>query len=40
MVDSVEGTEVLQNENTNKEPEKGKAKASSTPDAQLRGSGW
>ena len=31
MVDSVEETEVLQNENTNKEPESGKAKASSTP---------
>ena len=31
MVDSVEETEVLQNENTNKEPESGKAEASSTP---------
>ena len=31
MVDSVEETEVSQNENTNKEPESGKAKASSTP---------
>ena len=31
MVDSVEETEVLQIENTNKEPESGKAKASSTP---------
>ena len=31
MVDSVEETEVLQNENTNKEPESGKAKVSSTP---------
>ena len=31
MVDSVEETEVLQNENTNKETESGKAKASSTP---------
>ena len=31
MVDSVEETEVLQNENTNKEPESGKAKASSNP---------
>ena len=31
MVDSVEETEVLQNENTNKEPESGKAKGSSTP---------
>ena len=31
MVDSVEETEVLKNENTNKEPESGKAKASSTP---------
>ena len=31
MVDSVEETEVLQNEITNKEPESGKAKASSTP---------
>ena len=31
MVDSVEETEVLPNENTNKEPESGKAKASSTP---------
>ena len=31
MVDSVEETEVLQYENTNKEPESGKAKASSTP---------
>ena len=30
MVDSVEETEVLQNENTNKEPESGKAKTSST----------
>ena len=31
MVDSVEENELLQNENTNKEPESGKAKASSTP---------
>ena len=31
MVDSFEQTEVLQNENTNREPESGKAKASSTP---------
>ena len=31
MVDSVEETEVLQNENTKKEPESGKAKASSAP---------
>ena len=31
MVDSVEETEVLQIENTNKEPESGKAKVSSTP---------
>ena len=31
MVHSVEETEVLQNENTNKEPGSGKAKASSTP---------
>ena len=31
MVDSVEETEVLQIENTNKEPESGKAEASSTP---------
>ena len=31
MVDSVEETEVLENENTNKEPESGKAKTSSTP---------
>ena len=31
MVDSVEETEVLQSENTNKEPESGEAKASSTP---------
>ena len=31
MVNSVEETEVLQNEDTNKEPESGKAKASSTP---------
>ena len=31
MVDSVEETEVSQNENTNKEPESGKAEASSTP---------
>ena len=31
MVDSVEETEVLPNENANKEPESGKAKASSTP---------
>ena len=31
MVNSVEETEVLQNENTNKEPESGKAKAFSTP---------
>ena len=31
MVDSVEETEVSQNENTNKEPDSGKAKASSTP---------
>ena len=31
MVDSVEETEVLQNQNTNKEPESGKANASSTP---------
>ena len=31
MVDSVEETEVLQKENTNKEPQSGKAKASSTP---------
>ena len=31
MVDSVKATEVLQIENTNKEPESGKAKASSTP---------
>ena len=31
MVDSVEETEVSQNETTNKEPESGKAKASSTP---------
>ena len=31
MVDSVEETEVLQNKNTNKEPETGKAQASSTP---------
>ena len=31
MVNSVEETEVLQNENTNKEPESGEAKASSTP---------
>ena len=31
MVDSVEENEVLQIENTNKEPESGKAKASSTP---------
>ena len=41
MVDSVGGTEVLQNENTNKEPESGKAKASSThgnPAAQAGGS--
>ena len=31
MVDSVEETEALENENTNKEPESGKAKTSSTP---------
>ena len=31
MVASVEEIDVLQNENTNKEPENGKAKASSTP---------
>ena len=31
MVDSLEETEVLQNENTNKEPESGKAKVFSTP---------
>ena len=31
MVDYVEETDVLQNENGNKEPESGKAKASSTP---------
>ena len=31
MVDSLEKTEVSQNENTNKEPESGKAKASSIP---------
>ena len=31
MVDSVEETEVLQKENTNKEPESGKAKTFSTP---------
>ena len=31
MVDSVEETEVSQYENTNKEPESGKEKASSTP---------
>ena len=31
MVDSVEETEDLENENINKEPESGKAKASSTP---------
>ena len=31
MVDSVEETEVLPNENGNKEPDSGKAKASSTP---------
>ena len=31
MVDSVKETEVLHNENTNKEPESGKAKASSIP---------
>ena len=31
MVDSVEETEVLPKENANKEPESGKAKASSTP---------
>ena len=40
-MDSVEETEVLPNENTNKEPESGKAKASSTPDnpaAQAGGS--
>ena len=40
MVDSVEETEVLQNENTNKEPENGKAKASTpgNPAAQAGGS--
>ena len=41
MVDSVEETEVLPNENTNKEPESGKAKAAPTPGnlaAQARGS--
>ena len=41
MVVSVEKTEILQNENTNKEPESGKAKVSTTPDnpaAQARGS--
>ena len=41
MVDSIEDTDVLQNENTNKEPEKEKAKASSTPGnpaAQVGGS--
>ena len=31
MVDSVDETEALENENINKEPESGKAKASSTP---------
>ena len=31
MVDSVEETEGLENENTNKEPQSGKARASSTP---------
>ena len=31
MVDTFEESEVLQNENTNKEPESGKEKASSTP---------
>ena len=31
MVDSVADTEALENKNNNKEPESGKAKASSTP---------
>ena len=31
MVDSIEETEALENENINKEPDSGKAKASSTP---------
>ena len=31
MVDSVDETEALENENINKEPESGKAKDSSTP---------
>ena len=41
MVDSVEETEILQNENTNKGPKSGKAKTSSTlgnPVAQAGGS--
>ena len=41
MVDSVEDAEALETENNNKEPESGKAKASSTPDnpaAQADGS--
>ena len=40
MVDSVEKTEVLQNENTNKGPENGKAKASSTPGNPAAQAGW
>ena len=40
MVDSVEETEALQNENTNNEPESGKAKPSTpgNPAAQAGGS--
>ena len=39
MVDSVAGFEALQNGNTNKEPESGEAKASSTPGNQAAQAG-
>ena len=35
MVDSVDEIELLKNENINKEPDRGKAKASSTPATRL-----